>query len=262
MPRIKAVIFDLAGTVCDKYSLAPAHAFKRVFQMFGINCSMPVIRGPMGKAKYDHISNIIFHPEIHQKWKNLYKRNPDEKDVERIYKEFLPLQISTLKENAKIIENSDKIFENLRHRGIKIGSTTGYTREIVDELEPFLFDQGLKFDTIVATDDVNKNRPSPEMIFENMKRLGIAKSQEIIKVDDCSIGILEGNNANCITVGVSKFSNHVHIDSKEHEEKIGSETLDIKRISCASILRNAGADYVVETVDDLPEVIYHLKYRH
>lgn len=261
MPRIRAVVFDLAGTVCDRYSLAPAFAFKNLFQMFGITCSMRTIRAPMGKAKRDHLSSILFDPTIHADWRALYKRNPSENDVERLYQEFIPVQLATITKHAKIIDGADKIFKTLRGRGVKIGATTGYPKEIVDVLSPLLEEQGLEFDTIVATDEVENGRPYPDMIFENMKRLEIDNASEVLKVDDCSFGILEGIKAKCFTLGVSAYSNHVGIDSVQEALGITSESLQVKRNNASNILRNAGADYIVDTIESLPEVLYDLKYR-
>tara|TARA_B100001123_G_C15104109_1_gene944766 strand:- start:744 stop:974 length:231 start_codon:yes stop_codon:yes gene_type:complete len=55
---IRACIFDLGGTIVDKYSLTPLLSFKQIFASRGINVSHKMVIKDMGKHKYDHI-NII-----------------------------------------------------------------------------------------------------------------------------------------------------------------------------------------------------------
>ncbi|MEI8145200.1 MAG: phosphonoacetaldehyde hydrolase, partial [Alphaproteobacteria bacterium] len=55
MMRVKAVVFDWAGTVIDFGSRAPMGVFVEAFAQFGVEISIAEARGPMGKAKRDHI---------------------------------------------------------------------------------------------------------------------------------------------------------------------------------------------------------------
>ena len=59
MKKIKAVIFDWAGTTVDFGCMAPVQAFVEVFKEFGIEPTMEEVREPMGMLKIDHIRTML-----------------------------------------------------------------------------------------------------------------------------------------------------------------------------------------------------------
>lgn len=48
------------------------------------------------------------------------------------------------------------------------------------------------------------SRPRPFMIHKNLENLNIRNPIQVIKIDDTIVGIEEGLNADCITVGVAR----------------------------------------------------------
>ena len=68
MERVKAVIFDWAGTVIDYGSLAPMGAFVETFGEFGVTITIAEARGPMGMAKRPHIIAIMALPRVAEAW--------------------------------------------------------------------------------------------------------------------------------------------------------------------------------------------------
>ena len=62
------------------------------------------------------------------------------------------------------------VFRQLREGGITIGSTTGYTRELMDVLQPAAKTAGLSPDLLVTSDEVASGRPAPDMIYEIMRQ--------------------------------------------------------------------------------------------
>ena len=73
MKKIKAVIFDWAGTTVDFGCMAPVQAFVEVFKEFGIEPTMEEVREPMGMLKIDHIRTMLKMERIISGLKNTEK---------------------------------------------------------------------------------------------------------------------------------------------------------------------------------------------
>ena len=68
MKKIKAVIFDWAGTTVDYGCMAPVQAFVEVFKQYGIEPTMEEVRKPMGMLKIDHIRTMLQMERIRGLW--------------------------------------------------------------------------------------------------------------------------------------------------------------------------------------------------
>lgn len=121
---LRAVIFDWAGTVLDFGSLAPVRA-QTLFAQAGVPISAAQARGPMGRAKRDHIADILALADVSERWQAVYGAPPSTADLDRLFAEFLPWhQLQTLTERATLIPGVLAMTDALRERGIQIGSTT------------------------------------------------------------------------------------------------------------------------------------------
>ena len=256
---LKAVILDWSGTVSDKYVLAPAVVFKEVFQKHGIDVSMADCRKPMGLRKDLHIKVMLLgNSSIRKKWQQKFGKAPDEKDVDMLFKDFVPMQLACLPKYATLIPGAAETIHTLRDEyNVKIGSTTGFTRPMVDILEKEANKQGAFFDCTVAGDEVATGfRPTPHMVYKNLDLLGLTQPiSSVVKVDDTVGGIGEGINAGCWTVGVSRYSNYMDIDSLEHEKNLTTPALIARNQYSRKRLLEAGAHYVVDTIKELPIVM-------
>src|SRR5262245_48866348 len=114
--RLRAVIFDWAGTTVDHGSRAPARVFVEVFERSGVAITEAEARGPMGRAKRDHIAAILTLPRVSSAWHAQYGRRPGESDVDRLYTEFLPLQRDVLAEHADVISGVPEVVAECRRR--------------------------------------------------------------------------------------------------------------------------------------------------
>ena len=147
MERVKAVIFDWAGTVIDYGSLAPMGAFVETFAEFGVQISIDEARGPMGMAKRPHIVAIMALPRVAEAWAKRHGHAPTEADIDAVYAAFVPKNIAVAARYANLIPGAAEVVAELRGKGIKIGSSTGYTREIMAEILPVAASQGFKPDS-------------------------------------------------------------------------------------------------------------------
>src|SRR5262245_39678435 len=106
-------------------------AFVKVFQQFQVSISVAEARGPMGLPKWDHIKALLTDPGVSARWQAAHGTAPTDRDVDRIYEVFVPLNAAVVTDFADPIPGAVELFAALRARNIKIGSTTGYTRDIM-----------------------------------------------------------------------------------------------------------------------------------
>ena len=262
--KIKACILDWSGTLCDKYVIAPAIVFQQIFDNYGVKVTMDEVRKPMGLRKDLHIKDMLLNNKnIYTRWEQIYGKNPTENDVDKMFKDFVPMQLDCLAEYSKILPNVKETVDILRNEHhLKIGLTTGFTRDMVNVLEKNVNAQGVFLDSTVAGDDVqNGYRPAPHMVYKNLDLLDISPINSVVKVDDTIGGIGEGLNAGCWTVGVSKYSNYMNIDTIEHSEQLSDSELEQRNKISKNILETSGAHYVIDSIVDLPEIIELINLR-
>src|SRR5262249_18003628 len=162
-----------AGTTVDYGSRAPLHVFVEIFHRRGIEITVDEARGPMGRAKRDHIATIAALPRVAALWRGLYGRQPGGRHRQAREREVLALQKGTLSgSGSEVIPGVPQAVAELRRRGLRIGSTTGYTRDLMDVVAPLAARGGFSPDVIVCSDDVSAGRPAPWMNFRAAEQLG------------------------------------------------------------------------------------------
>ncbi|WP_330925098.1 phosphonoacetaldehyde hydrolase [Candidatus Sororendozoicomonas aggregata] len=253
---IEAVIFDWAGTVVDFGSWAPTSVFVEAFKKaYDFDVSLAEARVPMGLGKWDHIKTLGQLESVDKRWQKQFNQAMVDSDVDTIYNTFMPLQKQKVSQYADLIPGALETINKLREEGIKIGSCTGYPREVMDILIPEAARKGYKPDSIVACDDLKAGaRPGPWMALQNVINLGVTSVSRCVKVDDSSPGITEGLNAGMWTVGLTLSGNEAGFTLDEYQQ--ASESLkEERRQLAADKLLSAGAHYVVDTIEHLPAVL-------
>ena len=261
--QVKALVLDWSGTVADAYVLAPAVVFVEVFRRQGVEVSMTEARGPMGIKKDVHIRAMTEMPDIRERWKAAHGRYPDESDVQRMYDDFVPLQLDCLRQYGTLLPGVAETTQRLqRDHGIKIGSSTGFTRAMVDILLEEARKQGYAPDATVGGDEVEHGaRPKPFMIYRNLDLLDVHPIQSVVKVDDTVSGIGEALEAGCWAVGIARYSNYMDIDSAEQAAGLSEAEIQRRLEKTREILRKDGAHYVIDEFSELPAVIDHINAR-
>ncbi|MEO1090665.1 MAG: phosphonoacetaldehyde hydrolase [Pseudomonadota bacterium] len=252
--QLQAVVFDWAGTVVDYGSRAPMGVFVRAFAGFDVEISVDEARGPMGMAKRDHISAVLQLPRVADAWAARHGAPPSELDVDRVYEVFVPLNVAVVADHAQLIEGAAETVARLRERGLKIGSTTGYTREIMAPLLPLAAAQGYAPDNLVCAGDLPAGRPTPLMMYRTFLDLGVWPAWRVVKVDDTEVGIEEGINAGCWTVGVALTGNALGLTEAE-TTALAVDELRCRRADAAGKLLRSGAHHVIDGVADLEPVL-------
>jgi phosphonoacetaldehyde hydrolase len=260
MERVKAVIFDWAGTVIDFGSLAPMGAFVETFAEFGVPISIEEARGPMGMAKRPHLAAIMALPRVAQAWAQRHGRAPTEADVDAVYAAFVPKNIAVAARYATLVPGAANVVAELRRKGVKIGSSTGYTREIMAEILPVAAAQGFKPDSLVCTGDTPDGRPTPFMLYKTLLDLEVWPAWSVIKVDDTEVGIAEGINGGAWTVGVSVSGNCFGL-SQEDAAALAPVDFAERRAASVNKLARAGAHYVIDSVAGLMPIVRKIEER-
>src|SRR5205823_14414751 len=93
---IQAVLLDWAGTTMDYGCMAPAVVFVEVYERQGVPISMEEARVPMGAHKRVHIQKISQIDSVRQRWQETHGRLPQETDVDKMFADFVPLQVACL----------------------------------------------------------------------------------------------------------------------------------------------------------------------
>lgn len=253
--KIKAIILDWAGTTVDFGSNAPVAAFVKAFEAFGITPTMEETRAPMGMQKRDHVETMLQGPRISGLWTSKYGRPSTREDIDKIYAEFEPALLASLKDYTTPLPGVLEAVAKIRELGIKIGSTTGYTAVMMDIVVPAAQEKGYAPDCLVCSDEVGGiGRPYPYMLWRNLEKLGISSINEVIKIGDTALDMGEGKNAGCITVGVLKGSNMLELNEQEFDALSAAE-LAVCYEGAKRKYEAAGADYVLETICELPDLI-------
>lgn len=247
---VEAVILDWAGTTMDFGCLAPAVVFVEVFKRQGVPISMEEARVPMGAHKRVHIEKLTELEAVRRRWQEVHGRLPDDGDVEVMFKDFVPLQLDVLSTYSELIPGTLEVVAELRRRGIKIGSTTGYTTPMVEINLRDAARQGYTPDSTVCASDVPAGRPSPYMCLQNAINLGVTTVHACVKVDDTIPGIDEGLNAGMWTVGLAVSGNEVGLRRPEWAALPEAEK-QTRRERAHRRMWQAGAHYVVDTIADL-----------
>ena len=257
---IEAVLLDWAGTTMDFGCMAPAVVFVEVFERKKVPITIAEARVPMGAHKKVHIRKITEIDAVRRRWQEVHGRQPNESDVEAMFAEFVPLQLACLSEYSQLIPGTLEAVAELRERGIRIGSTTGYLTEMMKINHADAKRQGYVPDSTVCASEVPAGRPYPYMCLQNAINLKVTTVDACVKVDDTVPGVEEGLNAGMWTVGLAVSGNEVGLPRDEwnalpDQEKAG------RRERAYTRMRQCGSHYVVDSIAELMPCIDDIQRR-
>ncbi len=247
--KIKLVILDLAGTVCDgpqdlrqlfpnddlKGVKVPMICFEKVFAKRGMNVDWATIRKPMGLFKGEHLRELFNDQVVTNEFKRATGREWTEGDIEEMFREFRAIvpDIVTMDELVKPIEGVKECMDQLRSAGIKLGCDTGYPIEACTVVYKALEEKhGVRFDVVADSENV-RGRPTPFLVFDCMNKANVYPPEAVVKADDVKAGIAEGNNAGAWTVSLFATGEH---NRQDH--------LELK------------PDFLIPSVKELPEIVF------
>lgn len=254
MKKIECIIMDWAGSAVDYGCFAPVAAFLQAFGEIRVNVTLEQARRPMGMAKIDHIRELFRMEDVGKQFTDLYKRTWTEEDVTEMNRKFEGYLFASLSDYTTPIPGVINTLGKLKEQGIKIGSTTGYTRAMMEVVLPAAAAKGYVTDNCVTPDGLPGGRPYPYMIEKNMSDLNIQSTDSVLKYGDTIADIKEGIQAKVWTVGVVLGSNEMGLTQEEVDSMTISE-LEYRKSIVRKRMLDAGAHYVVDSIEELPFVI-------
>lgn len=244
------VIFDWAGTMVDFGCRAPIEALVTAFARHGVTLNEAAARVDMGKAKADHVRALLARPDVASDWSAATGKPPVEADVEVLMADLGPLMREAAGRAAQLIPGAAKVAADLRAAGLKVASSTGYTRQMMQPVLVRAAEQGYEPDHLVCAGETPQGRPSPLMIYKACAELGIWPLSRVVKVDDAEAGVSEGRAAGCFTVGLAASGNGIGL-SREELEALEPVEREARLSKVRASLYAAGADLVIDSVADL-----------
>ena len=172
-----------------------------------------------------------------------------EADVEVLIARLGPLMREHAARAATLIAGARQTFDRLRAAGLRVASSTGYTREMMQPLLAQPAEQGYLPEHLVCSGETPAGRPSPLMIYKACAELGVWPLSRVIKVDDAVVGIAEGTAAGAFTVGVAS-GNTLGLSLDELQALSASERAS-RLAATRQALLDAGADVAIDSVADL-----------
>lgn len=261
---VQAIIMDWAGTMADEHVLAPATCFYEAFKKHGIEITMEEARIPMGLRKDLHIKEVLEMPQVRQRWIEAKGEAPTQETVDYLYEKFVPMQLAVLDQYTALVPGAAEAVSRLQAKGIKIGTTTGFTKDMVAILLKGAEKQGYVPDSNCAGDQVPYGmgyRPAPFMLYQNLLNMGVWPVQSVVKVDDTCGGIGEGLSAGCWTVGVYGVSNYTNVNSKAEWAAMSQEEKTERKMKSKEILQKSGAHYLAETTAEIETIVQDINSR-
>jgi len=247
---VRLVILDISGTVCDGPQdlrhlypnddgiavKGPVIVFERMFRNFGMSVDWATIRRPMGKFKKEQLRDILQIPEVDAQFRQVHKRTWGDGDIDKMFEMFRPemAKVGVSEDLIRPFEGVREAIDELRAAGIKVGCDTGYSKEAADAIYSTLADKhGIVFDVVADSENV-RGRPTPFLVYDCMYKANVYPPAAVVKADDIKAGVQEGANSGAWTVGLYATGMH------------DFETL-----------KEAGADYLVPGVRQLPSLIFN-----
>jgi phosphonoacetaldehyde hydrolase len=248
--RFDLVIFDWAGTTVDFGCRAPVNALIEAFSRRGVSLTEQQARRDMGKAKADHVRALLDDEQVSAAWIKANRTPPTKQECDALIVDLGPLMREQAANAATLIDGARATVDALRAAGLRIASSTGYTREMMAPVLERAAAQGYVPDHLVCSGETPQGRPSPLMIYKACVDLGVWPLSRVVKVDDSESGVAEGRAAGCLTIGVAMSGNGVGL-SPTALAALSPEERSSRITAAGKALYAAGADIVIDSVATL-----------
>ena len=194
---IRLVVLDVAGTTVQSGGGAVQRAMHAAIGAAGLELREGAMDGVTGMAKPQAIRTLL---EGHGR-EELVAR------TDAIHTDFVARMRRYYRDDPAVapVEGALQTFAALRNAGVIVALNTGFSRAILDQVLERLGWLGAAspIDATIASDEVTRGRPHPDMIDALRARLGNVAPGAVAKVGDTPIDLYEGTMARCgLVVGV------------------------------------------------------------
>lgn len=216
MTQIKNIIFDFDGTLADTSKLIVA-TMQKTIQDYGLPLrNEEEIKSTIG-VRLEEIPSILW---------------PTYKDLGEPFAILYRKNFELMKDKipVRLFPGVKETLSKLKSDGYQMAIATSRSRPSVEELTELLEIRNY-FSFLLGGNDVTEGKPHPESIYKILSEMDW-KGKETIMVGDMAVDILMGKNAGIATLGVT------YGNGKTSE------------------LKEAGADYIIESFGLLPDSIF------
>lgn len=217
--KIELVVFDMAGTTVRDDD-AVNQCLRDALQAGGVEVTRDEVNEVMGLPKPTAIATLLAR-------KRSGENVAPADEVDRLHADFLGRMIAFYRTEAGVTEmpGASAVFAQLKAAGVKVALDTGFSRAIADVvLERLDWNRPGVLDATVASDEVPRGRPHPDLVFEAMRRTGVTERGHVAKVGDTPADLQEGSAAGCaLVIGVTNGTHSLtQLQVHPHTHLVGS----------------------------------------
>jgi phosphonatase-like hydrolase len=217
--KMQLVVFDMAGTTIRDDD-AVNGCLREALQADGVHVTRDEVNTVMGMPKPVAIATLLSRATLGGQSAPLAV-------VERLHTDFLRRMIEFYRTDPRVapMPGAQSCLEELKRAGIRVALDTGFSRDIVDVILARLgWDQPGFLDATVASDEVPRGRPHPDLLFEAMRRCGVTDTKRVAKVGDTPSDLQEGTAAGCaLVIGVTNGTHtREQLEAHPHTHLIAS----------------------------------------
>lgn len=214
--RFKCVVFDFDGTLADT-NKGIVRAFQETFSRLGMESpSEEVLTSTIGLTLVDGFKAASPKPMTDA------EAEAAATEYRRIFSEIAFPLIS-------VFPGVKGMLAQIKDRGIGMAVATSRSHRSLEAIAQQIGVSGF-FDIMCAEEDVKNHKPAPDLVNIILDRLGYSPDETLV-VGDATYDLLMGRSAGCRVCGVTW--------GNQSREK----------------LETAGPDYVIDTVEELANIL-------
>jgi phosphonatase-like hydrolase len=214
--KVDLVVFDMAGTTVRDDDAVHGRLMEALASA-NCNATRQQVNEVMGLPKPVAIERLL---------QRISPERASTAAVTAIHDDFLRRMIHYYETDPRVepMPGAVETLNTLRAARVRIALDTGFSRPIVDAILKRLgWDDGF-LDATVASDEVERGRPHPDMVFRAMELTRVVSVGRVAKVGDTPSDLLEGTAAGCgLVVGVTNGSHRRdELERHPHTHLIGA----------------------------------------
>lgn len=188
MPDLKAVFWDVDGTLADTEMYGHRIAFNKAFQDFNIEWDW-------NSTQYKDLLSIqggVKRIKYFAKYTNLEISEQQAREIHHIKQKHYKKLVNSNKIPLRV--GVERLIEDLDQNNVKQWIVSSSTSNAIDELIVSKFLGKSPFSGQISYEDVKKHKPNPEPYLAALKKCGVHHS-ECIVIEDSSQGVLSAIKA-------------------------------------------------------------------